>query len=58
MVGNEVFRALCLKVADEQDPKKIELLKQQMRILLQEEQDATDSNTRLIRRPTKYRNQK
>lgn len=58
MVGNEVFRALCLKVADEQDPKKVELLKQRMRILLQDEQDSTDSNSRLIRRPTKYRSQK
>jgi len=43
MVGNEVFRALCLKVADEQDPKKVELLKQRMRVLLQDEQDVAHS---------------
>jgi hypothetical protein len=39
MLNVEIFRALCLKVADEQDPKKLELLKQRMRILLQENQD-------------------
>jgi hypothetical protein len=33
---NDLFRALCLKVADETDPKKLELLKQRMRILLQD----------------------
>src|SRR6202035_4822435 len=43
MVGNEVFRALCLKVADEHDPKQVELLKQRMRILLQDEQDVAHS---------------
>lgn len=39
MLNVEIFRALCLKVADEQDPKKLEFLKQRMRILLQENQD-------------------
>ena len=39
MLNAEIFRALCLKVADEQDPKKLELLKQRIRILLQENQD-------------------
>jgi hypothetical protein len=37
MMLNETFRALCVKVADEQDPKKLELLKQQMRLLLLQE---------------------
>ena len=43
MVNLEIFRALCLKVADEQDPKKLELLKQRMRILLQENPDVTNA---------------
>ncbi len=36
MSNLEAFRALCIKVADERDPKKIELLKQRMRILMLE----------------------
>lgn len=36
MAKIDIFRRLCLKVADETDPKKIELLRQRMRILLQE----------------------
>jgi hypothetical protein len=43
MANLEIFRALCLKVADEQDPKKLELLKQRMRILLQENPDVTNA---------------
>jgi hypothetical protein len=42
MLALHVFRALCAKVADEQNPKKLELLKQRMRILLQESPDALD----------------
>ena len=38
----EQFRALCVKVADEQDPKKLELLKRRMRILLQESPDTPE----------------
>jgi len=38
---NETFRALCIRVADEQDPTRLELLKQRMRILLQETPDAS-----------------
>jgi hypothetical protein len=34
---NETFRALCVKVADETDPRKIEVLKQRMRLLLLQE---------------------
>ena len=43
MLNVEIFRALCLKVADEQDPKKLELLRQRMRILLQENRDLGDA---------------
>jgi hypothetical protein len=43
MLTAEIFRALCLKVADEQDPKKLELLKQRMRILLQENRGLSDT---------------
>ena len=42
MLNLETFRAICVKVADEEDPKKLELLKERMRILLQEHRDATD----------------
>jgi hypothetical protein len=42
MLKVEIFRALCLKVADEQDPKKLELLKQRMRILLEESPNVAD----------------
>lgn len=42
MLPIHIFRALCAKVADEQDPKKLELLKQRMRILLQETPGAPD----------------
>jgi hypothetical protein len=37
MMLNETFRALCVRVADEKDPKKLELLKQRMRLLLLQE---------------------
>jgi hypothetical protein len=33
----ELFRAICMKVADETDPHKLELLKQRLRLLLSEE---------------------
>jgi hypothetical protein len=33
-VDHDKFRALCVKVADENDPHKIELLKQRMRLLM------------------------
>ena len=33
-MDTEVFRAICIKVADEKDPKKIELLKERLRLLL------------------------
>jgi hypothetical protein len=29
-----MFRAICIKVADEKDPKKLELLKERLRLLL------------------------
>lgn len=45
MVNLEIFRALCLKIADEKDPKKLELLRQQMRSLLQENRFATYVST-------------
>ena len=32
-----MFQAICVKVADEKDPKKIELLKERLRLLLYEE---------------------
>ena len=31
---DEAFRALCLRLADETDPHKVELLKQRLRLLL------------------------
>jgi len=31
---DNVFRALCLRLADETDPHKVELLKQRLRLLL------------------------
>ena len=43
MLNLEIFRALCLRVADEQDAQKLELLKQRMRILLQENSDVTNA---------------
>jgi hypothetical protein len=35
-MDNQIFRAICAKVVDEQDPKKLELLKQRLRLLLSE----------------------
>ena len=43
MVNLEIFRALCVKVVDEQDAKRLEFLKQRMRILLQENSDESDT---------------
>jgi hypothetical protein len=37
IVKTEIFRAICIKVADEKDPKKLELLKERLRLLLSEE---------------------
>jgi len=37
---HDLFLSLCLKLADETNPKKIELLKQRMRILLQESSES------------------
>jgi hypothetical protein len=33
-----MFQALCVKVADEKDPKKLELLKERLRLLLLSEE--------------------
>jgi len=54
---DDAFRALCLKVADETDPRKIELLKQRLRLLLltevpsghtDDENKAPSNETRLL----------
>jgi hypothetical protein len=37
-MDNYMFRAICMKVADEKDPKKLELLKERLRLLLLSEQ--------------------
>lgn len=42
-VFDEAFRELCIKVADETDPKKLELLKQRLRLLLLQEQTRKES---------------
>jgi hypothetical protein len=36
-MDDETFRALCIKIADEKDPKKLELLKERVRLLLRAE---------------------
>jgi hypothetical protein len=40
-MDRDKFHALCMQVADEKDPRKIELLKQRMRLLLLTEIDET-----------------
>ena len=52
---NEEFHALCRKMAEETDPEKLELLKQQLRLLCEsgaEPQEETPGGvtTRLLRR--------
>lgn len=45
----EAFTALCRKMAEETDTKKLEILKQQMRLLLEREsnsEEATDRSSR------------
>jgi hypothetical protein len=37
-MDSEIFRKLCIKVADEKDPKKLELLKERLRLLLLSEE--------------------
>jgi hypothetical protein len=44
VMDNQMFRAICAKVADEKDPKKLELLQQRLRLLLSE-QDSDSSTT-------------
>jgi len=36
-MDHETFRAICVRVADEKDPKIIELFKQRLRLLLTDE---------------------
>jgi hypothetical protein len=50
-MNNALFRAFCLKVADEGDPKKLELLKQRLRLLLSDE----DSEPPAIEKPKRHR---
>ena len=45
----EAFTALCRKMAEEADPKKLEILKQQMRRLLERESNSTEA-TRIGRK--------
>ena len=33
-MDSPTFRALCIRLADEKDPRKLELLKQRLRLLL------------------------
>jgi hypothetical protein len=37
IMDHETFRAICVRVADEKDPKIIELFKQRLRLLLADE---------------------
>jgi hypothetical protein len=34
---NEIFQAICVRVADEKDPQIVELFKERLRLLLREE---------------------
>jgi hypothetical protein len=34
VMDNYIFRAICIKVADEKDPKNLELLKERLQLLL------------------------
>ena len=40
----EVFHALCRKMAEETDPEKLELLKQQLRLLLESRSDLKEDS--------------
>jgi hypothetical protein len=34
---NEIFQAICVRVADEKDPQIVELFKERLRLVLREE---------------------
>ncbi len=36
-MNNQIFQAICLRVADEKDPQIVELFKERLRLLLREE---------------------
>jgi hypothetical protein len=44
-----MFRAICIKVADEKDPTKLELLKERLRLLLFSE--FSDPSTKAALKP-------
>jgi hypothetical protein len=43
-MDNGMFRAICIKVADEKDPKKLELLQERLRLLLLSDDGPATSN--------------
>ena len=36
-MDNQIFQAICVRVADEKDPQIVELFKKRLRLLLREE---------------------
>ena len=39
-MDNQIFQAICVRVADEKDPQIVELFKERLRLLLREETGA------------------
>jgi hypothetical protein len=52
-MNNEMFQAICLKIAEEEDPRKLDLLKQRLRLLLSDEDSPDPTTSHRIRARSK-----